>query len=128
MPDQGIVKYSCFLLKPAWRKLRRAFCVPQAAGGIAMEMDVDDRISDLRISDLIRIEVAAAMADLTTGGFRGVVARGEAPAPVRVGSAALWRRSEVEAWLETYRKRGKYYPAKAWAPENSRETVGGEAS
>ncbi len=48
---------------------------------------------------LLRIgEVLKRVSVGRTSWYR-LIAKGEAPAPVHLGSAALWRASEISAWI-----------------------------
>jgi excisionase family DNA binding protein len=48
---------------------------------------------------LVDIRGAAAAWGISARSFRRLVARGKAPAPVRLGRLVRWRAADLEAWI-----------------------------
>lgn len=60
---------------------------------------------------LVRLKKAAALCDVAERTWRGMVAAGKAPQPIKVGRSNRWDRGELLAWIAE-----RCPPVKTWQP------------
>ena len=95
------------------------------AAGAALAWDAlatDEEPSAARIETLTRSE-AAQLAGTTTGNLQQGASRGSAPKPVRKGSPgspAIYRRSDIESWIEGRRGASSSLNPADWAAQSPR--------
>lgn len=58
------------------------------------------QLSGQQLPQMIDVREVATILKVSTRSVWRLVARGELPAPIRVGRAARWRVAQIEAWID----------------------------